>query len=604
MAQKVNVLICGSGSAGLCAGLWLSRYGIPCTILDSRSEAMKMGQADGVQCRTVEVFDSFGLAEELLREAYHVLEDTFWADDGHGRIVRTRSTFDTEPGLSIHPHVILNQARVNGMMIEAMGKLGQGISYGYLVKSVAVDREKVDEENSYPITVVTEKDGKEEIFRANYVLGCDGAHSAVRRSLGFQMIGDSTDSVWGVMDIYPLTNFPDIRKKSIIHSSSGTILIIPREGGSLCRFYIQLPPGTNAKSVALEDLYRRARDIFSPYEMDFAGNFWWSAYSIGQRLADRFEESNRVFLLGDACHTHSPKAGQGMNTSLQDGYNIGWKLGSILSGLSPPSLLQTYVSERHKVAHELITFDQNLTSILSSSSSPSSPTPTTKDAPQTNGTSKSEKFTEMFLQSARYTAGLTASYNESVVVKVTAGQKSLASKVDVGMRFASTQVVRWCDAKAMQIVKALPADGRWRIVVLGGDICSERSRERLHALTRYLSSPESPISIHTPAGKDIDSFIETLLVLSGSRLEVEQDQIPSFFFPVSGKWGMKDLHKVFFDDESYNSGHGHAYDFYGTDPNEGAVIIVRPDQYVSMVTSLDDHAGLGKFFAGFSLKQR
>jgi phenol 2-monooxygenase (NADPH) len=118
------------------------------------------------------------------------------------------------------------------------------------------------------------------------------------------MIGDTTDAVWGVMDIFPLTNFPDIRKKAALRTKDGNLLIIPREGGSMVRFYIELPAGTIAKDVKLEDLQNSARKIFSQYTMDFAETFWWSAYSIGQRLADHFSKDNRVFLTGDACHTH------------------------------------------------------------------------------------------------------------------------------------------------------------------------------------------------------------------------------------------------------------------------------------------------------------
>lgn len=106
--------------------------------------------------------------------------------------------------------------------------------------------------------------------------------------------------------------------------------IIPREGGSLVRFYIQLPVGTVVKEVKLKDLHNQARQIFQPYNMEFAETVWWSAYAIGQRLADNFSKDNRIFLTGDACHTHSPKAGQGMNVSLQDGFNIGWKLAAVL----------------------------------------------------------------------------------------------------------------------------------------------------------------------------------------------------------------------------------------------------------------------------------
>jgi phenol 2-monooxygenase len=463
----VDVLICGGGSAGICAAAWLSRLGIQCKILERRPGPLEIGQADGVQCRTVEVFDSFGLAEDLLREAYHVLEVTFWATDSEGGIKRTRRSADTEVGLSHQPHVILNQARVNGILVDAMKKwTGQQIDFGYVVKSVSVDSKAATDPASYPVTVVAEKDGNDEIFKAKYVLGCDGAHSQVRRSLGFKMVGDTTDSVWGVMDVYPRTNFPDIRRKLVLQTDTGSIVVIPREGGSLVRVYMELPAGTVAKEVTLESLHETARRLFAPYKMDFADTFWWSAYSIGQRVADYFTAENRVFLTGDACHTHSPKAGQGMNTSLQDGYNIGWKLGAILRGQAGPEILETYTIERAKVAHDLINFDRELTSLLSSKAAKEDP-------------DYAAKFSNYFIQTAKYTAGLTAKYGDSCFTNAAQSMQSLATNVVVGMRLPSTQVVRHCDSKAMQLVKALPADGRWRILIFAGNISRAENAVRL-----------------------------------------------------------------------------------------------------------------------------
>lgn len=278
------------------------------------------------------------------------------------------------------------------------------------------------------------------------------------------MVGDTSDAVWGVMDVYPQTNFPDIRKKAVLQSHAGTLMIIPREGGSLARFYIELPAGMKAKDVKRDDLCVIARKIFHPYTMDFGGFFWWSAYSIGQRLADGFHKDNRVFLTGDACHTHSPKAGQGMNTSLQDGYNIGWKLAEVLKGQAHPDLLRTYTLERGKVAADLIAFDRELTTILHSKTA--------------NGTLHQD-FSDHFIKSGRYMAGLTATYDDSEITRAKWSTQSLATNLKVGMRFPSTQVVRFGDAKAMQLVRALPADGRWRIVIFAGDIGSEAVSQRL-----------------------------------------------------------------------------------------------------------------------------
>lgn len=286
------------------------------------------------------------------------------------------------------------------------------------------------------------------------------------------MVGDSTDSIWGVMDIYPRTNFPDIRKKSTVKSHAGSLLIIPREGGWLVRFYIELPHGTTAKEVKLQDLQSAARRILHPYELEVAETFWWSAYSIGQRLADNFSKDNRAFLLGDSCHTHSPKAGQGMNTSLQDGYNIGWKLASILKGQAGLDLLKTYNIEREKVAADLINFDRAFTKLWSSK------------AGKENGTT-SQHFAEQFIKAGRYTAGLTATYDDSSITCARGSMQHLATNLIVGMRFPSTQVVRFCDSKAMQLVKALPADGRWRIVIFAGDVHDPLIFETLQKVSNY-----------------------------------------------------------------------------------------------------------------------
>jgi phenol 2-monooxygenase len=119
----------------------------------------------------VEVFESFGIAEEMLREAYHVLEVNFWGSNAEGNLVWTGRTADTAPGLSHQPHLILNQARVNGLLLEVMERFNeQRVDYGYEVKKVQVDSGEAANPEAYPVTVVTVKEGVEEIFKAKYAL--------------------------------------------------------------------------------------------------------------------------------------------------------------------------------------------------------------------------------------------------------------------------------------------------------------------------------------------------------------------------------------------------------------------------------------------------
>lgn len=354
--------------------------------------------------------------------------------------------------------------------------------------------------------------------------GCDGAHSAVRKSLGFQMLGDSTDAIWGVTDAYPRTNFPDIRKKAVIQSTSGTLVIIPREGDEMVRFYIELPPNTIASQVTKEDIHERARLIFRPFTMDIAETHWWSAYGVGQRLADNFHEQYRVLLTGDACHTHSPKAGQGMNVSLQDGYNIGWKLGAYLTGQATESLVRTYVSERHKVASELIEFDRNWSKIFKSNG----------NGQTSNGDASYVK--DQFVKAGRYTAGQAYQYDKSIIVcqpneKAASSQNNSEIKLVVGARFPSAQVVRYSDAKVIQLLSTLKSDGRWRIIVFEGDVQQEEVQKRLDMAGRVISSL---VRDFTPEGHDPDSFIEPLLVLKTKRTLIKLTQIPEIFTPITG----------------------------------------------------------------------
>ena len=288
------------------------------------------------------------------------------------------------------------------------------------------------------------------------------------------MVGDVSDSVWGVMDIFPWTNFPDIRKQVILQSEAGSMVIIPREGGSMNRFYIELPKGKLAKQVTLESLQIASKRIFHPYKIEFASTLWWSAYSIRQSLADNFSKADRVFLTGDACHTHSPKAGQGMNVSLQDGYNIGWKLASVLKGQTGPEILKTYMVERQKVAETLIEWDKVWANQMASMGK------------HQGGVVDDEgniDFSEIFVKAEAFTAGLTIKYEDSLITQANKSNQPLAMNILAGMRFPSAQVVRFCDGFPMQLVKAFPSDGRWRIVIFAGDIRREIAKRKLNEVS-------------------------------------------------------------------------------------------------------------------------
>src|SRR4051812_37691937 len=332
--------------------------------------------------------------------------------------------------------------------------------YGLQATDLTVDTSGAAD---HPVTVTfqhlraSQPTGETSTVRATFVVGCDGARSSIRTAIGRELTGDPMSQSWGVMDVLAVTDFPDIRLKSaILSANGGNLLIIPREGGYLVRLYIELDPVDHkemldGRSVTPEKLTAVANRVLHPYSIDVKDVGWWSVYEIGQRLTDKFDDvpaaetgtrHPRVFIAGDACHTHSAKAGQGMNVSMADAWNLGWKLASVLRGTARPELLDTYSAERQVIAQELIDFDREFARMFSAP-----PAEDGDDDPQ--GVDPAE-FQRYFVQQGRFTAGVATRYASSIITAEPTHQ-DLAAGFQVGMRFHSAPVVRLADARPLQL---------------------------------------------------------------------------------------------------------------------------------------------------------
>jgi 3-hydroxybenzoate 4-monooxygenase len=607
---QVDVLIVGCGPAGLTLATQLAAFpDIRTCIVEQKDGPLQLGQADGIACRTMEMFEAFNFSERVLKEACWISEVTFWKPDEKdaARIVRHGRVQDTEDDLSEFPHVVLNQARVQDFYLDTMRSSPSRLEPHYARRFVdlVVDEHAAD----YPVTVRLERtdaspEGRIETVKARYVVGCDGARSAVRKSIGRRLVGDSANHAWGVMDVLAVTDFPDIRYKSAVQSAHGNLLVIPREGDYLVRLYVEMDKLGEEERVAnrnitLEKLVETAQRILHPFTLEVKESPWWSVYEIGQRICDKYDDvpadaaasrQPRVFIAGDACHTHSPKAGQGMNFSMQDSFNLGWKLAAVLRGQSAPQLLHTYSAERQPAAQELIDFDREWAKMFSDRAR--------QGADGADEGVDPKEFQQYFERHGRFTAGVGTHYRPSILCG-DATHQHLATGLVIGTRFHSAPVVRICDAKPVQLGHAGKADGRWRLYAFAGAGDHLEEGSRLRALCSFLQeAAESPVRKYTRAGRDIDDVFDLRAIFQQGHRELQIESMPPLLLPRKGRHGLRDYDKIFSPD--LKSG-ADVFALRGIDRTRGALVVVRPDQYIAHVLPLDAHQALTAFFAGVML---
>lgn len=614
LPKEVDVLVVGCGPAGLVLAAQLSNFpDIRTAVIDRRDGPLEVGQADGVACRTVEIFEAFGMADRLVNEAYWVNEVCFWRPhpEDERKITRTGRIQDTDDDLSEFPHVIVNQARMLAYLRDHMERSASRLRpfYGLHASDVEVD---VSGSSEYPVTVTLrhmkelEETGETSTIRAKYVVGCEGLRSRTRTAIGRQLVGDATNESWGVMDVLAVTDFPDIRVKCAIYSAQGNILIIPREGGYLVRLYIELDEVSDRdmrddrRSVTPEKLATVANRILHPYTIEIKHVGWWSVYEIGQRLCDKFDDvpvdemasrRPRVFIAGDACHTHSAKAGQGMNVAMADTWNLGWKLGAVLRGTAKPELLHTYSEERQAVAKELIDFDSEFSKRFRTRR-------TESDDAEAEGVDP-EEFQQYFAAQSRFTAGVATRYAPSMIT-AEAKFQHLAEGFPVGMRFHSAPVVRLADAKPVHLGHVARADGAWRVYIFADHNDPTGASSRARELCEFLGSDASPIKRFTQAGADPDSVIDVRAIFQQGHRELALDKMPLVLLPRKGKFALIDYEKMFCPDPNADD----IVELRGVNRETGCMVVVRPDQYVSAVLPLHEHQALADFFAGILIEAK
>ncbi|MGO1544042.1 MAG: FAD-dependent monooxygenase [Gulosibacter sp.] len=593
--DEMDVLIVGTGPAAVAVSAQLAKFpNLNVRAIEQRDGRLEVGQADGIQARSVETFQAFGFANEIIDESYRNVEMAFWKPDPENpsKIVRASRAPDDATGISEFPHIYVNQARVLDYFLREAVRAPGRITPDYGVEFVDMT---IDREAEYPVEArirytAGERTGEERTVRAKYLVGGDGARSRVRKSLGHKLHGDASMHAWGVLDIMANTDFPDYYLKCAIQSHDhGQILLIPREGGYLVRMYVDLGDLEEGdagaiRSTPVESMIATVNTIIAPYSIDVREVAWHSVYEVAHRVTDGFddleddergEHTPHAFIMGDACHTHSAKAGQGMNVSIQDGFNLGWKLAAVLEGRSPASLLSTYSEERRVVAKNLIDFDKEWSSLMA------------KPADEWEDPEELQRY---YVSTFEFPAGFMTEYTESMITTGLEHQ-SLAAGYPIGKRFKSAEVIRRSDNRWRHLGHLHEADGRWRVYVFADAAGpAHEGTQTAEFANWWATSADSPRVKYTPADGDEDATFDTKVIYQQDYTEVEPHDVPAAFKPVKVPFGLVDQNQIF------SAGHGRDIFAEREISREGAVVVVRPDMYVSGIFPLDAHAEIAAYF--------
>ncbi|KAH8586415.1 FAD binding domain-containing protein [Bisporella sp. PMI_857] len=590
-----DVVIAGAGPAGLMLASNLTRYGIKPKIVDDRSDKTSTGRADGLQPKTIETFKQLGLADGLLRKGVKIYDICFWNSTPSSPLSRQRREVHYPPELDVkEPFVLLvHQGMIEDIFIADLRDRRVEVARN---SAFASYQEEPGKSNLIKVNCYDKKTSTARSLYTRYLVGCDGARSQVRTSIpGTEMVGDSTRAPWGVLDGVIETDFPDLWSKVVVHSEEfGTILCIPRER-NMTRLYIELNPKMkdvlSSEDATQDFVMKRAQQILTPFTLKWRSVEWFSVYKVGQRVANKFtNDSERVFITGDAAHTHSPKAAQGMNVSMHDSFNLSWKLNLAIRGLATPALLSTYEAERRKIAQDLINFDFEHASAFAA------------------GDAKA--LAANFITNIGFISGIGAKYAPNVLNV----PSPRVAGLQAGALLSPARVTRFIDANPVDAQLDIPMLGQFRIYFFTPN--PKFTSALLTAVSTHLFSLSSVLGRATSAAAEsyasqnitpteADEFVQPhrytavsmlftpALVTTLPKDQIEIGSLPPLF---------KDSRWTFYIDDLMNC----TQKWIGDVVHDECVILnVRPDGYVGSlqcftnVQAADACQWLDSYYSGF-----
>ncbi|KAJ6443216.1 elongation factor 3 [Purpureocillium lavendulum] len=546
-----------------------------------------------------------------------IYETAFWVTPSKGRgIVRTGTSPSCPDVLQArYPFTtLLHQGRIENVFISDIEKRGYRVQRPWTISGF----ESSSHDVKYPIAVrLAHIDGTaSEVVRTKYLFSGEGSRSLIRKQLDINIrYKEPPTDVWSVIDGRVRTDFPDIKMSCSIHSEHGSVMVIPREN-DMVRFYAQLPAArhgsTKSKQAYTEETQQLLKKALAPFFIEWEHVEWSSTYRVRQGIADRYGVDRRIFLGGDACHTHSPKAGQGMNTAFLDSQNLAWKIHMVERGFAHRDILDTYEHERRRVANALIEFDNHYAKLYANGPQWS----TARPSAAAHESLKSESdFSKAYVESRAFVSGYGIRYGKNILnwspdhpATSPHFQVSRGTLAPGGL-FVTADVTRVEDANLVYLEQAVPLNGSFRIMVFAGQ--PSRASSALRDLSQNLGNGNSFYT--TSQRPDIESvswhekhnphslLFTFCVVFAAKRSEIDIDEhVPGLL--------SRYRHHVYADDRHCGANPTNqlaaAHAKVGCDAQRGLVVVVRPDGYVGAMVRLVEGSGtadaLQQFFTAIS----
>ncbi|MGI5175915.1 FAD-dependent oxidoreductase [Dactylosporangium sp. CA-152071] len=351
-AGEADALVVGAGPVGLMAAHELLRRGIAVRLVDAASGPATTSRAAVIHPRTIEILDQLGLYEEFNARAVQGRGIAFDAD---GRQLASMDPSFTGHATRFNRMWLLDQAITERLLRSAVERLGGRVEWG--VRLTGVERD------AGTVRATLDHDGRVEETTAPWLVGCDGGHSTVREQLGVVLKGESTET-WLIADAeIDFARPVEHDRIRWIRADGASMMLFPLVGERRWRLLDTVDVDYGGDDDAVAERFARKLSRGLGTEARVERPTWVSVFTIQQRAAPVMQ-SDRCFLAGDAAHVHSPASGQGLNTGVQDAFNLAWKLAAVIRGLAGPSLLDTYSAERVPVGKALLRSTRTATELV------------------------------------------------------------------------------------------------------------------------------------------------------------------------------------------------------------------------------------------------